>query len=287
MTMQVPMRVVAPPSDGFEGSPGSGSRIVDWVRRNLFSSISNTLLTLLVVAAFALIVPPVFNWAIADATISGSDRSACSGVCACWSLIRLRLPTFFWGHYPDSELWRLALAAALMVAFSVPVLRGRTRHRGLSLLLLLTVFPLLAGTLLIGGVPGLPYVDTSQWGGLMLDIIISFVTVAGALPFGILLALGRRSELGVVRSLSIAFIELWRGVPLLTVLFMSAVMLPLFLGRMASAASTGSSGRWRPSRCLTPPIWPRRCGAACRASRWSRRRRPHRSASAGGRCSSS
>jgi general L-amino acid transport system permease protein len=111
----------------------------------------------------------------------------------------------------------------------VPVLRDRTRHRGLSLLLLLTVFPLLAGALLIGGVPGLPYVDTSQWGGLMLNIIISFVTVAGSLPFGILLALGRRSELGVVRSLSIAFIELWRGVPLLTVLFMSAVMLPLFL----------------------------------------------------------
>ena len=229
MTMQVPMRVVAPPSDGFEGSPGGGSRIVDWLRRNLFSSISNTLLTLLVVAAFALIVPPVFNWAIADATISGSDRSACTGDGACWTFIRLRLHTFFWGHYPDSELWRLALAAALMVAFSVPVLRDRTRHRGLSLLLLLTVFPLLAGTLLIGGVPGLPYVDTSQWGGLMLDIIISFVTVAGALPFGILLALGRRSELGVVRSLSIAFIELWRGVPLLTVLFMSAVMLPLFL----------------------------------------------------------
>jgi general L-amino acid transport system permease protein len=229
MTMQVPMRVVAPPSDGFEGSPGGGSRIVDWLRRNLFSSISNTLLTLLVVAAFALIVPPVFNWAIADATISGSDRSACTGGGACWTFIRLRLHTFFWGHYPDSELWRLALAAALMIAFSVPVLRDRTRHRGLSLLLLLTVFPLLAGTLLIGGVPGLPYVDTSQWGGLMLDIIISFVTVAGALPFGILLALGRRSELGVVRSLSIAFIELWRGVPLLTVLFMSAVMLPLFL----------------------------------------------------------
>src|SRR5580704_2519457 len=194
MTMQVPMRVVAPPSGGFGGSPGSSSLIVDWLRRNLFSSISNTLLTLLVVAAFALIVPPVFNWAIADATISGSDRSACTSDGACWTFIRLRLHAFFWGHYPDSELWRLALAAALMVAFSLPVLRDRTRHRGLSLLLLLTVFPLLAGTLLIGGVPGLPYVDTSQWGGLMLAII-----------------------------------KLWRGVPLLTVLFMSAVMLPLFL----------------------------------------------------------
>src|SRR6202040_3261192 len=134
---------VAPPSGRFEGSPGGGLFIVHWLRRNLFSSISNTLLTLLVVAAFVLIVPPVFNWAIADATISGSDRSACTGDGACWTFIRLRLHTFFWGHYPDSELWRLAVAAALMVAFSVPVLRERTRHRGLSLLLLVTLFPLL------------------------------------------------------------------------------------------------------------------------------------------------
>src|SRR4029077_1842705 len=133
MTMQVPMQVVAPPSGGFEGSPGSGSRIVVWLRRNLFSSISNTLLTLLVVAAFALIVPPVFNWAIAHATISGSDKSACTGDGACWTFIRLRLHTFFWGHYPDSELWRLALVAALMVAFSVPVLRAQSPHPALRL----------------------------------------------------------------------------------------------------------------------------------------------------------
>jgi general L-amino acid transport system permease protein len=72
-------------------------------------------------------------------------------------------------------------------------------------------------------------VDTNAWGGLMLDIVISFVTVAGSLPIGVLLALGRRSALPVVRTLSIGFIEIWRGVPLLTVLFMSAVMVPLFL----------------------------------------------------------
>ena len=76
---------------------------------------------------------------------------------------------------------------------------------------------------------GLPYVDTIEWGGLMLDVIISFVAVAGSLPLGILLAFGRRSQLPVVRSLSIGYIELWRGVPLLTVLFMSAVLMPLFL----------------------------------------------------------
>ncbi len=123
----------------------------------------------------------------------------------------------------------MGVAALLLILFSVPVMRDNVRHRGIYLLLLLTVFPLLAALFLVGGVLGLPQVDTSDWGGLMLDIIISFVTVAGALPLGILLALGRRSQLDVVRYLSIAFIELWRSVPLLTVLFMSAVMLPLFL----------------------------------------------------------
>ena len=97
------------------------------------------------------------------------------------------------------------------------------------MLLLLALFPALASLLLWGGVFGLDYVDTTLWGGLMLDVIIAFVTVAGSLPLGILLALGRRSQLPIVRALSVGYIELWRGVPLLTVLFMSAVLVPLFL----------------------------------------------------------
>ena len=127
--------------------------------------------------------------------------------------------------------------------------------------------------------------DTSQWGGLMLDVIVSFVSVAGALPLGILLALGRRSQFRVIRSLSIAFIELWRGVPLLTVLFMSAVMVPLFLPHGVSvdrliramvaftlfnAAYMAETVRGGLQGCMP-----------------GRRRPPIRSACAGGRCSSS
>jgi general L-amino acid transport system permease protein len=76
---------------------------------------------------------------------------------------------------------------------------------------------------------GLPRVDTNNWGGLMVNVTLAFVAVAGSLPLGIALALGRRSHMPIVRALSIGFIELWRGVPLLTVLFMGMVMLPLFL----------------------------------------------------------
>src|SRR5215470_3551637 len=229
MTAEAQAQATLPGGELLDRPPGGPVRALDWLRRNLFSSTTNTLLTLLVLGLLWLVVPPFFDWAITHATITGDSRDACTGDGACWTFIRLRLHTFFWGHYPDEELWRLLAAAALMVAFAVPVMRERTRHRGIFVILLLTVFPLLAGVLLVGGVAGLPYVDTSLWGGLMLDVIISFVTVAGALPLGILLALGRRSRLPVIRIFSIVFIELWRGVPLLTVLFMSAVMVPLFL----------------------------------------------------------
>ncbi len=211
------------PRQGAPWLPGA------WMRRNLFGSLLNTLLTFVVLAALALVVPPLFRWAVTNATISGISRAACGPEGACWTFIRMRLPTFFVGHYPRSQWWRLAAAALVVGGCAVPVLREHARHRGVWVLLLLTAAPALAGLLLVGGVPGLPFVDTGDWGGLLLDVVISFVTVAGSLPLGVLLALGRRSRLVVARALSIGFIELWRGVPLLTVLFMSAVMVPLFL----------------------------------------------------------
>ncbi len=204
-------------------------KALDWVRRNFFSSKVNTALTVVVVAFLALALPPLIRWLFTDATISGSSKADCTGQGACWTFIRLRLPLFFYGHYPPSELWRVGLAALLLVTFSVPVLHDGTKRRGLWVLLLLTVFPLLAGILLFGGVFGLRYVDTTEWGGLMIDVVVAFVVVASSLPLGILLALGRRSELPVVRLLSIAFIEFWRSIPLLAVLIVSALMIPLFL----------------------------------------------------------
>ncbi len=216
-------RFVPPATDGVL------PRATGWLRTNLFNSRLNTLLTLLVAVLAWLVIPPVFRWAVTQATISGVSKSACVGGGACWTFIRMRLPTFFYGHYPWAQLWRVHLSLALLALFCWPVLRARMRHRWIYVVLLLTVFPAIAGVLLTGGVLGLPYVDTSLWGGLMLDVIISFTTVAGSLPLGVLLALGRRSHLPVIRVLSTCFIEIWRGVPLLTVLFMSAVMVPLFL----------------------------------------------------------
>ncbi len=204
-------------------------RPIEWARQNLFSSVFNTILTIVVVVLAGLVVPPVWRWAVTHATVTGMTRAACTGDGACWTFIRVRFPRFIYGNYPSDEYWRPDAVAALLVAFCTPVLRDGMRHRWVYLLLLLTVFPVLAGILLAGGVFGLSYVDTSLWGGLMLDFIVSFVTVAGSLPLGIVLAFGRRSQLRVVRALSVGYIEIWRGVPLLTVLFMSTVVMPLFL----------------------------------------------------------
>jgi general L-amino acid transport system permease protein len=200
-----------------------------WLRRNLFDSVWNTLLTVLVLAGMALVLPPLLRWMVFDASWFGTSKLDCHAGGACWTFIYVRLPTFFYGLYPRDEWWRVNLAGLLLVAFSLPVMREQARHRWVWVLLLLTLYPVLAGVLLAGGVFGLRFVDTNAWGGLMLNVLISFVTVAGALPLGVVLALGRRSSLPIVRLLSVGFIELWRGVPLLTVLFMSAVIVPLFL----------------------------------------------------------
>jgi general L-amino acid transport system permease protein len=216
-------------------APGTpGAQAIDWLRRNLFGSVLNTVLTTIMVVLAVLILPPLFRWAVTQATIHGTSRADCTGEGACWTFIRARLPLFFYGRYPSSEYWRVNLVGILLIAFCIPVLSEQVRHRLLWVLLLLTVFPVIAAILLWGGVFGLDYVDTTLWGGLMLGVIIAFVTVTGSLPLGILLALGRRSQLPVVRMLSIGYIELWRGVPLLTVLFMSAVLAPLFLPEGAS-----------------------------------------------------
>src|SRR6185437_16760012 len=198
-------------------------RPIGWMRRNLFSSPFNSALTILVLVLAGIVLPPLVRWAITHATISGLTREACRGDGACWTFIRVRFPLFIYGSYPPDQYWRVDAAFLLVGAFCVPVLRDGTRHRWLFVLLLLTVAPVLAATLLCGGVVGLTYVDTSLWGGLMLDVIVAFVTVSGSLPLGILLAFGRRSQLRVIQALSIGYIEIWRGVPLLTVLFISAV----------------------------------------------------------------
>ncbi len=200
-----------------------------WTRANLFGSWPSSLLTLALLLLFWWLLPPFVDWAILKATYVANSRAECAADGACWAFVKNRIGSFFYGRYPVEERWRVDLAGVLLVVFTVPALMDSLRHRWIAVAALIFVYPVIAGVLLIGDVFGLRFIDTTLWGGLMLNVLLSFITLAGSLPLGILLALGRRSSLPLVRWFCIGFIELWRGVPLLTALFMATIMLPLFL----------------------------------------------------------
>ena len=209
--------------------PSTSVGTVAWLRSNLFSNGFNTLLTLLAAYLVWLIVPPVLSWALLDANWSGSTRADCSGEGACWVFVRERFGQFMYGFFPEGLRWRVNLTVLLAVAGAAPLFIQRMPRKAVYAAGFLLLYPLLAFWLLHGGFFALEEVPTSRWGGLMLTLVIAAVGIAGALPLGILLALGRRSDLPAIRVLCVTFIEFWRGVPLITVLFMSSVMLPLFL----------------------------------------------------------
>ncbi len=196
--------------------------------RALFGTPGMALLTLAIAGLLGWTVPALLRWAISGATWAAENRRGCAPDGACWAFIRARLGLFLYGGYPALEQWRVNLAAALAVVALLGCLFAR-RHRGAWFALLLLGIPLAGGVLLAGGLFGLRPVPTADWGGLMLNAVLSFVAVGGAIPLGTLLALGRRSRLPFVRGLCVALIEFWRGVPLLGVLFMGLVLLPMVL----------------------------------------------------------
>lgn len=221
--------------------PPRGERgLVAWLKKNLFASFSDSVLTVIGLLLIAAILPPFLRWAFVDAAWVGTDRSACATVAqggiqpdgwsgACWPFVKAKFELFMFGRYPFDERWRVILVGIMFVALLVPLLMPRVPYKGLNALLFFIVFPVVAFVLLVGGWFGLEHVETSLWGGLLVTLVLSYVGISVSLPLGVLLALGRRSRLPVLKMLSVVFIETVRGVPLVTVLFMASVMLPLFL----------------------------------------------------------
>ncbi len=200
-----------------------------WLRANLFSGPINTIFTLLGLYLLYVLLTPTIQWAFINADWVGTSRDDCSREGACWVFVNARLTQFIYGLYPRSELWRVDTVfvtfAVLIAWLAIPRLPFK---RWVAIATLL-VFPVFAFFMLYGGYFGLRVVETHRWGGLMLTLILAVVGMVAALPLGILLALGRRSQMPIVKSFCVVFIEFWRGVPLITILFMASVMLPLFL----------------------------------------------------------
>ncbi len=207
----------------------SGNKLLDKINTNFNSSNFNAILTLLVLFALIKYIPPLLNWFFFDANFSGSTKEDCTSDGACWVFVKVWFNRFVYGMYPDAEQWRINTAFLLLFSLVGSSFFAPAKIKKYLILFLLFIYPIIGLKLISGGEFGLKYVETGAWGGLSLTFIVSAFALILCFPVGMFLALGRRSNLPAIKYSSIGFIELWRGVPLITVLFMSAVMFPMFL----------------------------------------------------------
>ena len=207
--------------------------IVGWAHQNLFSSPLNIFLTLVGLWLLYSIIPPAVEWAFIKSIWTADSRNECwdkmevPEEAACWAFIKGRLKLFIYGFYPAAERWRVNLAFVFLIFAILPVLYDKLPGRR-HWLWYVAAFPFLAGWLLVGGF-GLPRVETDQFGGFMLTLVIGVTGISFSLPIGIALALGRTSDMPVLRMLCVLFIEFIRGVPLIALLFVASTMLNYFL----------------------------------------------------------
>jgi general L-amino acid transport system permease protein len=207
----------------------SGNKTLDIINKNLNSSNINAILSLIVIFILIKYVPSLLNWLFFDANFLGSTKEDCTGDGACWVFVRVWFNRFMYGMYPDAEQWRINVSFLVLFGSIILIFIFPQKFKKYIILFLLFIFPIIALNLISGGLFGLKWIETGAWGGLSLTFIVSAFALIFCFPIGVFLALGRRSDLPAIRYSSIGFIELWRGVPLITVLFMSAVMFPMFL----------------------------------------------------------
>jgi general L-amino acid transport system permease protein len=210
-------------------APVKTEGLVPWIRRNLFGSIGNSITTVFVIGLLLWFVPGLLSWGLINA-ITEPSAEACQqgrGIGACWGVVSEKFRLILFGRYPFDEQWRPLLATNLMLALVVISCIRTFWNRWLVPIWVVAIaaFFVLMG----GGYFGMTPVASDQWGGLPLTIMLATFGVVLAFPLAVVVALGRRSRLPAIRSLCVIYIELVRGVPLISVLFMASFMFPLFL----------------------------------------------------------
>ena len=226
--------------------PKTSTGIIGWSRTYLFSSWFNGILTVLILLGLLQLLPPIIKWFFWDATWLGGSSDVCKidkvspedgetyrvdGDGACWPFIRVRFVQIMFGLYFAAHLdqvWRPILMFVLFFGLMTPLFMPSFRYKMPLSAFMLIVFPFIAVALVHGKWLGLPVADTSEWGGFLLTFFLAVGGIVIALPIGIVMALGRRSELPIIRSACVFYIELWRAAPLITILFMASNLLPLF-----------------------------------------------------------
>jgi general L-amino acid transport system permease protein len=200
------------------------------LRQRLFATPLDAAITLVCLYIVWRISVPLAHWLLIDATWHGTSRDDCKGSGACWVFVRMRFGQFMYGQYPVPERWRVDIVGALWVLVTMALSWRGLPHRRLATVAAVVLLPIVGIVLLHGGWgTGLRLVETREWGGLMLTLFLTIYAGLIAIPLGILLALGRRSRLPLVRFASVVFIEFWRGVPIITVIFLASLLLPLIV----------------------------------------------------------
>ncbi len=215
-------------------APVRSEGLVPWLRANLFGSWQSSLTTIVVGALLAIYLPKFLNWVFFAATLTTNpDECRAPGVGACWGVIKEKYRLIIFGRYPFEEQWRPLVATALMLTMLVVscIRWFWSRWLAAAWVVALAVFFILMYGSLFGrlDVFGLTRVTTDRWGGLPLTIMLSTLSIMAAFPLSVVVALGRRSHLPAIRTICTLYVELIRGVPLISVLFMASFMFPLFM----------------------------------------------------------
>jgi general L-amino acid transport system permease protein len=209
-------------------SPTNNEGLLPWIKSNLSANWQSTLTTIVIGGLLLYFLPRFINWAIFSATIvNNADACRAEGVGACWGVIREKYRLIIFGRYPFDEQWRPLIATVLLVALLVMSCTRIFWKKWLVLLWIVVIAAFFA--LMYGGVMGLSVVQTDRWGGLPLTIMLATLSIVLCFPIAICVALGRRSNLPAIRTFCTIYVELIRGVPLISVLFMAAFMFPLFM----------------------------------------------------------
>jgi general L-amino acid transport system permease protein len=207
--------------------PLSSVGVIGWVKANLFNSVFNSILSVITLLILWKIVPPLIRWAFVDSrwVSSGEECRAAGG--ACWSVISANIRFIIFGFFPPESQWRPLLAMILLVGLLFYSRNRNHWRKPLGYGWIAGLF--IMGLLMKGGWFGLAPIESTQWGGLPLTLLLSVFGLTAAYPLGVILALGRQSKMPAIKTLCVLYIELIRGVPLISLLFMSSVVFPLFL----------------------------------------------------------
>lgn len=221
-------------------APKSEAGVWGWIKKNLFASKTSVFLTLVAIYLVVEIAAPLLQWSIFDATWTGSKQADCDREGACWIFIGEKFYQFIYGFYPRGVSWRVDLTFIAFPIVLIPLFIKKIpfKYKFYCFIFAFFIFPIL-GFFFLQGNPsdpcvrlaekGMCYVPTHKWGGLMITLGLTFLGIILSFPLGVLAGLGRSSNLKLIHYLSVVYIEFWRGVPLITILFMASVALPLFL----------------------------------------------------------